>query len=72
MEPRLAYSVHRHHRTQTKELLVFQGGYRKHSQERLRPTPIVRHHDIFAIGPEFARKQNVGLSRYCEEISSAH
>jgi hypothetical protein len=68
-EPHPTRSAH-HHRTQTKEPLVFQGGYRKCFQEWPHSTSIVHHHDVFAKGPEYERKHDAGLFRHCRKISS--
>jgi hypothetical protein len=53
---------------------------RAESRERQVPTVrsdvvaqlTVRHHDVLVIDSEFARKQDVGLYRYCRKINSAH
>jgi hypothetical protein len=71
-EPRSTGSAHHHHRTKTKELMVFQGDYRKCFQEWPRSTSIVHHHDVFVKGPEYERKHDAELSRHCRKISSAH
>jgi hypothetical protein len=70
-EPHLTGPAH-HHRTQTKELLVFQGDYRKCFREWPYSTLTVHHHDVFAKGPEYERKHDAGLSRHCRKISSVY